>query len=193
MMITATYILMAVVSCTIYRFMRPKQMATTDNRIPTPKAFRAFYIYLVVASVATIILCPNWTHPMLLQWHQSVQLGWCGALISLAGIAVFVWSMAHLAAQYSPCYDAKLPSQIISTGPYSRIRHPVYTANLLTIAGGMIASGSLWMVLNFVVLFAFYVNSARIEERALSFAFTSYDSYRSNTGRFFPRFTRSTS
>ena len=187
MTITLTFTALVAVSTVIYQRMRPKRSETTDQRIETPRAFRAFYLYLLVSSLVAVIVCPNWIHPALLQWHQSTEIGFFGLAVAVSGMGLFVWSMAHLSAQYSPCYDAKLPSRVVASGPYSRIRHPVYTANLLLIAGVAVATGSWWMVLNFAGLLAFYMHCAPIEERALTAAFADYGHHMTKTGRFLPR------
>ena len=79
-----------------------------------------------------------------------------------------------------------LPHAIVQTGPYRRVRHPVYTANLLLLGGIALATGSLWMVLDLVVLAVFYLRSAVLEERALRQEHPDYAGYMLRTGRFLP-------
>ena len=188
MLITLAYFVLVVISTVIYQVMQPKDSAsTTEERIETPKSFKTFYIYLLLSSAFAIVVFPNWTSPIFLQLYQSVETGWTGLVIAMVGMALFVWAMVHLSAHYSPCYDAKLPSQIVSTGPYAMIRHPVYTANLLLILGVAVSTGSVWTMLNFIGLFAFYIHCAKIEEKALAQRFESYEYYLGQTGRFVPR------
>ena len=80
-----------------------------------------------------------------------------------------------------------MPNQIVTAGPYNYIRHPIYTANLMLLIGLLAASGSLWLVLNLVILIAYYVPTILVEETAIKQAFPEYRQYAARTGRFLPR------
>jgi protein-S-isoprenylcysteine O-methyltransferase Ste14 len=57
--------------------------------------------------------------------------------------------------------------QIIRTGPYRIVRHPIYTGLLTAIAGTAIATGLFWVIcLTGIVLFVFILK-IRMEERFL--------------------------
>ena len=73
-----------------------------------------------------------------------------------------------------------------TNGPYAHLRHPIYTANLVLLLGFFIATGSLWLLINCGVLFAYYRRAAMYEETALMGQFPDYSEYVSRTGRFFP-------
>ena len=68
----------------------------------------------------------------------AVEL-WTSGLIGLAGFGLFVAAKQASSTNYSPLYNSKIPDDLVKTGPYSCIRHPIYTANLalLTAATGM--------------------------------------------------------
>ena len=188
-MITFAFFALTLVSCLIYRAMKPRGRGDHHSyeKIQTPGFFRYFYLYLVVSTILAVMVFPNWSHVWFLQWHHSYWIGISGFAIACSGMALFVWSMVHLAGQYSPCYDARMPSQIVGTGPYKSIRHPVYTANLILLVGVAVATGSLWMVINFIGLLGFYLHCAPIEEKALSKSFPDYRHYLNVSGRFLPR------
>lgn len=110
-----------------------------------------------------------------------------GSCVALAGLTLFLWAKRSLGQHYSPCFDVHLPEAVVQTGPYRWIRHPIYTANLVILGGFAAGTGSLWIVANTIVLWAFYERSARREEAALCATHAAYASYRAGTGRFLPR------
>ncbi|CAL8464815.1 g4350 [Coccomyxa elongata] len=112
---------------------------------------------------------------------------WASALFGLAAFGLFVAAKQALSTNYSPLYNSKIPDGVVKTGPYSCIRHPIYTANLalLTAATGM--SGSMWNCWILVLLWITYTEAARLEESALCKTFPSYADYMGHTGKFLPQ------
>ena len=78
----------------------------------------------------------------------------------------------------------------MTSGPYARIRHPLYTAAMLTSLGAGLFFLNLAILGDFVVVVAFATYRARLEERLLSspqgFGL-QYRAYVARTGRFLPR------
>ena len=92
-----------------------------------------------------------------------------------------------LGAEDSPCFESLVPNQIIDSGPYGCVRPPIYTANLALLVGLFVATGSVWLLMNCVIIAVYYVNAAVSEERALCESLPSYRAYLTRTGRFLPR------
>jgi protein-S-isoprenylcysteine O-methyltransferase Ste14 len=68
--------------------------------------------------------------------------------------------------------------QLVTTGPYAIVRHPIYTGLLLAIAGSAIAIGEWRGVLAVVVAFASFLHKLRLEERWMRQQFgEAYRSY----------------
>ncbi len=91
-----------------------------------------------------------------------------------------------LGTNYSPCFDAYIPQQVVAHGIYRHIRHPIYLSNMLILTGCFISTGSLWLLVNMFVLFAYYNSSTKLEEAELTSAHPTYNLYRQKTGRFLP-------
>jgi protein-S-isoprenylcysteine O-methyltransferase Ste14 len=92
----------------------------------------------------------------------------------------------NLGDHYTPCYDSYIPEDIIQNGVYKLIRHPIYTSNLLLIIGVFIACGSALILINFFILFIYYLMAALSEEKALLNHFPQYKKYKKQTGMFLP-------
>lgn len=86
--------------------------------------------------------------------------------------------------------DDDAPQHLVTYGAYGRIRHPLYTANLLAFAA-LVAFLPHWstFVLAGYVCAAMTVTATREERRLAESAFGSeYRAYMARTGRFLPRF-----
>jgi len=82
---------------------------------------------------------------------------------------------------------------IVREGPYARVRHPMYTANMLLSAGIALTflSVVLWLPVLIIVLVARW--RAGEEERVIVSSprlRTEYEAYSARTGRFLPRWSR---
>jgi protein-S-isoprenylcysteine O-methyltransferase Ste14 len=72
---------------------------------------------------------------------------------------------------------------VISTGPYARIRHPMYSGLLLLFAGASLAIGSWWGLAVFPPLLALFIWRLLNEERYLSSHLPGYKEYRERVTR----------
>lgn len=93
----------------------------------------------------------------------------------------------NLGNSYSPCFDSYVPQDIVKSGIYKYIRHPIYTANILLLSSLFVASGSLLMLMNTIILAIYYIPSAYKEEKVLSERFQEYKDYQRESGMFIPK------
>jgi protein-S-isoprenylcysteine O-methyltransferase Ste14 len=110
--------------------------------------------------------------------------------LALAGLGIFlmIWARRHLGHYWSDKVEIKANHQLISTGPYARLRHPIYTGMLLGIAGTAVAVGEWRGVAAFLLLLANYVIKAKKEEGILRQKFgPAFQEYERRTGFLIPR------
>jgi protein-S-isoprenylcysteine O-methyltransferase Ste14 len=103
---------------------------------------------------------------------------WTGAAITVAGLLFCVAARRHLGANWSQAVTVKKDHELITSGPYALVRHPIYTGLLLALAGSAIALAE-WRGLVAVLLFfiAFW-NKLRLEEKWMREHFgSSYEEY----------------
>ena len=125
---------------------------------------------------------PRW----ILAWHQEASLCALGLAMVLFGKYKLALSLKQLDQNYSPLFDAYFPQEIISTGEYKRIRHPIYLYNLFVSFGLAISSGSLWVLISASIGCSFVLRSIFLEETYLKERFTDYPEYQTNTWRLIP-------
>jgi len=67
--------------------------------------------------------------------------------------------------------------RVVDTGPYARIRHPMYAGALVLLAGIPLALGSLWGLATLLPFTAILIWRLLDEERLLSTELPGYDAY----------------
>ncbi len=98
--------------------------------------------------------------------------------LSVAGLALSLWSLLHLRSAFSILAEAR---RIVRTGPYRFIRHPLYLGEAITMLGLCLGFGTLMALLFWAAVNGFQLVRARIEEEKLARALPEYHSYRQTT------------
>ncbi|HEY5020018.1 MAG TPA: isoprenylcysteine carboxylmethyltransferase family protein [Steroidobacteraceae bacterium] len=112
---------------------------------------------------------------------------WIGALLTAIGVAFSCWARAHLGRNWSATVTVKQDHELIRSGPYALVRHPIYTGMLLGLLGTAIAIGQWRGVLALLIAFAALWRKLRLEERWMSETFgDSYQRYRAHTAALIP-------
>jgi len=115
-------------------------------------------------------------------------LRWLGVIILGAGITLLGLAHYHLGNSFNSLVVSKEDHQLVTSGPYRRIRHPIYTAYLMNyVAGGLLASN---LVLTFVPVVFFglmIINRIPREEAVMREEFgQDYIDLEKRTGRLLP-------
>ena len=115
-------------------------------------------------------------------------IGWAGLSIQSAAGLLAIWARQHLAANWSGEISIKMDHQLIRSGPYRVVRHPIYTGMLAMFVGATLISGQYHALVGLLMAGVAYWRKIRLEEASLSSAFgTVYDTYKSQTGSLVPK------
>jgi len=120
---------------------------------------------------------------------ESASMQESGIFLTSLGVAFAIWARYSLGQFWSARVTLKVDHQLIRSGPYAYVRHPIYTGLLLATVGTAFVVGE-WraVVAVFLTLVAFS-HKARKEEALLSSEFgDQYQEYRRHTGFLTPRF-----
>lgn len=130
-------------------------------------ASRLSYVLPAMAGMPLIVL-PHVRLAHFLSW-QLVPAGpqRFGAALALtvAGLAFTVWARVHLGRNWSGTVTLKESHELIRTGPYAYVRHPIYTGLLAALLGSAVACGELRALIGVAVVSGAFVRKLRIEER----------------------------
>jgi protein-S-isoprenylcysteine O-methyltransferase Ste14 len=159
-----------------------------ERRQAGGKAYRLLIIAVLgyIVSIVLYMLAIPWT-----SWLQTVVpswLRWLGVVGATSSVLLVAWIHRTLGRQYSAELAIQKDHALVTSGPYARIRHPMYTAlNMFSFSLALTTSNLL--VLFFAVLIIVpFPWIARNEEKMLLEAFgEEYREYMRRTGRFFPR------
>jgi protein-S-isoprenylcysteine O-methyltransferase Ste14 len=117
---------------------------------------------------------------------HSPVLGVIGALICVSGIALAVWARVDLGRNWGMPMSQKSEPELVTSGPYRVVRHPIYSGLLVAVLGSALVTNLLGLVI-VALLSAYFYYSASIEERNLTATFpTAYPAYRASTKMLIP-------
>lgn len=121
---------------------------------------------------------------------ETDAIAWTGVVITALGIAVAFWARFHLGSNWSGVVTLKENHELIRTGPYRTIRHPIYTGILLGILGTAVAIGEVRALVALAVIWLSFYIKARREESLLAQEFGErFSEHQQHTGMFFPHFS----
>ena len=115
------------------------------------------------------------------RWRWSIMLPsvqWAGCGLLLAAFLFIYWTMRtnSFAAPVVKIQKDR-GQEVISTGPYAIVRHPMYFGALFYLAGTSLVLGSWWGLAIVPILSLFFVIRIGIEENALRKGLEGYDDY----------------
>lgn len=110
------------------------------------------------------------------------------ATILALGFAAMLWALGALGTNISVVPQAR---EVVSHGPYAKVRHPLYAAELLNVVGLCLGHAGPWPWVVLVALAAFQVMRARREEALLAAELPGYAEYKTRTPMLVPALGRS--
>ncbi len=117
----------------------------------------------------------------------TMVIYWLGLIMLAAGVAFAVWARNYLGRNWSGSVTVKQDHELIRTGPYRFVRHPIYSGLLLAILGTAIAFGEWRGLLAFGLLTGSLLLKLRMEERFMSEIFPNeYARYRAEVPALIP-------
>lgn len=116
--------------------------------------------------------------------HIAVR--YTGLVLALIGLIIIAASFLVLRKNLTPFPSPLQNGELVTTGIYKYIRHPIYTGILMLTFGYGLFSQNLLRLIIFLVLGSFFYFKSVYEEQLLLQKFTGYKNYKSKTGRFLP-------
>jgi protein-S-isoprenylcysteine O-methyltransferase Ste14 len=90
-----------------------------------------------------------------------------GLALLVLGLAFTVWARLHLGRNWSGTVTLKEGHELIRSGPYAYVRHPIYTGLLVALLGSAVACGELRAMIGLGVVAGAFIRKLRIEERLM--------------------------
>jgi protein-S-isoprenylcysteine O-methyltransferase Ste14 len=126
-------------------------------------------------------------------WPRGTVAFIVAGIAIVLGILVATLAALRLGFALTPVPIPKEGADLVTSGIYHWIRHPIYTGVLLAAAGLVVLGASLGHLVGWWALFAVLSIKAAGEERMLAKVHEGYGAYKRTTGRLFPRLLRGNS
>lgn len=112
-----------------------------------------------------------------------------GVVLTWSGIGLAIWARYHLAEYWSARITIKEDHQLIRTGPYTHLRHPIYSGLVLATIGSALVIDKWRCVLGVCLVLTGYCFKAMKEEAMLGQQFgDAFREHQKHTGFLIPRF-----
>jgi protein-S-isoprenylcysteine O-methyltransferase Ste14 len=110
---------------------------------------------------------------------DPVRVRWWGGLLLLAGGLLLSWGALSLGCSLTPGTEPLPEGELVTSGAYAHVRHPIYAGAVLLLAGYTLAWSNWTLALLVgVVALQFFKAKGRREEEYLVQRFPQYRSYR---------------
>jgi protein-S-isoprenylcysteine O-methyltransferase Ste14 len=159
---------------------------TTQRLEPAASRIVRAVVFLIVVVLLSVPRIPlPWLYYQL--WPYGLWPFWIGAAVTVAGLLFAVWARRHLGTNWSRSVTIKQGHELITTGPYAVVRHPIYTGILAGFLGTAIALSQVRGFIGFVLVFIVLWAKLRIEEEWMRSQFgETYAAYAHQTTALVP-------
>ncbi len=109
-----------------------------------------------------------------------------GVILCAAGMAFLVWARQNLGRNWSQTVSIKKGHELVTSGPYRYVRHPMYTGGIIACIGSAIVVGGAWILL-LVILGLIFLWRVGAEDRLMARQFPNeYPLYKKRTKALIP-------
>ncbi len=168
------------------RVLEPGVSDPSEGRFTGP--VRLFFMPLFTAAMVAWVVRPGfWAF---LDLPLPAWLRWGGLVaVYLPGLALLLWVHTTLGLNFSHRLRIRAEHQLVTTGPYRWVRHPMYTAFLLLLTGfALVTANLLFAILPFGAVLAVVLSRTPREDAMLEARFgDEYRAWRARTGALLPR------
>jgi protein-S-isoprenylcysteine O-methyltransferase Ste14 len=154
-----------------------RNVKETERRESAPSRFGRLVSMVCAAALLGLPSIPlPWLNERFLP--LGVLCFWSGAAVTAGGLLFSVWARRHLGRNWSQSVTVKEGHELITSGPYALVRHPIYTGLLLAFVGCAVARGEWRGLLAVVLVFDALWRKLRLEEKWMGEQFgESYAAY----------------
>ena len=168
---------------------RVKEMLQAEGRLFSVLYF-ASNLYATVLFLLYLLFSPSFVS---FQMPFPYWLRWLGVGMGFLSIPFLFWVHYILDKEWSVTLKLQVNHQLITSGPYRRIRHPMYTVLLVYMLSWVLVSASLLFLVYYAVSgFLIVVRIPREERMMLEKFGEEYRVYMRRTGRLLPHFSQET-
>jgi protein-S-isoprenylcysteine O-methyltransferase Ste14 len=161
-----------------------QQEIKREGRLPS--IVRVIRSSVMVGFLVLYALGDPWLRTISLPFHAWLRL--TGVIMGILSLMLYAWSRLTLGSAWSSSLRMQEEHQLVDTGPYAVVRHPIYLSMILFMTGITLITAS-WILIAFLVIsFADLMVRIPKEEQMMIEEFgKEYEEYRLRTGKLLPR------
>lgn len=147
-------------------------LASKKTARSEPASSRLLHIAIMTAAFALLYSASLRNGPF--AWRfvpESPVIAWTGLVLAAAGCAFAIWARTLLGGNWSASVTVKQQHQLIRKGPYTIVRHPIYSGFLLALLGTALALGEWRGLAGLALAFAGWRWKSRLEEAFMAAQF----------------------
>ena len=170
----------------IYWRIKAVNTKTTQRLEPVAsRILRVVTLLIAIVLFSTTRIPLRWLY--LQPWPAGLWPFWLGATVMVVGLLFAVWARVCLGGNWSSEVTIKQGHELITTGPYAVVRHPIYTGILTGLLGTAIALSQVRGFIAFVLCFLILWLKLRMEEQWMRSQFgETYATYAHQTAALVP-------
>jgi len=150
-------------------------------------AIRVVMFFLLLGWLALYAINPTWMGVLSVPFPDWLR--WVGFALGLASLGFWSWTQVALGKEWSPQLQLREEHHLVTTGPYTRIRHPLYTAMIgYGTSLALVTANWIFIVLAVAVIAGLFARIPKEEQMMIEEFGEEYKAYRQRTERFFPIF-----
>lgn len=158
---------------------------TSTDKTSEPSAARAVHVIMVNAALLLLFISIRGLTNRFIP--ESRALAIAALSLQFAGLFFAVWARLHLGRNWSGRISIKVDHELIRSGPYRLIRHPIYTGFLTMFAASTLISGEYHALFGLALGLVAYWRKLRLEEKNLAVVFgPAWSDYRSSSWALVP-------
>jgi protein-S-isoprenylcysteine O-methyltransferase Ste14 len=143
-------------------------------------------VRLVTAAVIVVVVILSRRHDVHIVLTSRPWLLGVGLAVWAVGLGLAVWARVYLGRNWGMPMTKKEQPELVETGPYRFIRHPIYTGVILGLLGSALATTLVGLAVVAVIV-GYFVFSALREERYMTGLFPdAYPAYKHSTKMLVP-------
>jgi protein-S-isoprenylcysteine O-methyltransferase Ste14 len=162
---------------------------TGTKRTVGISGFKGWFATRIVLIVIVVIILSNQGSKNWALQHFSAttpSLAPLGALLAIIGIGIAIWARRYLGKNWGTPQSVKENPELVTTGPYVYIRHPIYSGVLLAMIGTALVTAAIWFVI-LVIAAGYFIYSAYQEQKLMLKTFPdTYPAYKARTKMLIP-------
>ena len=123
----------------------------------------------------------QWLSDRPMKLSENVFILIFGITLIVFGSLLNLWTVKHLIRAFKT-------RELIQTGPYKYIRHPMYLfIYIILIGAGILWFSSIWFLILFLFTPVWYWVGRKEEKQMIEITDGKYQEYKKHTGMFFPK------